>query len=231
MVVLAIIVCGIVFEAILIYLFPYSELAGMVNYPIAIFVSLLSGLIYYFLLKRIKGYIKHVLLCFMLLFQFYVQIRLMPQSRGSIIRQMISYAKVFYNYDLIHYQQYNDSNYEERIAFIYKFRDRLPDRFIFISMDSSKKEPYNPTVYRLEQINQHINYEDQNLSILETDTTSILIVNENENKVAHVFPKGSLKPGHGGRNEFMSIDVSYDQFAYDQGIETLFYKFLSFTKP
>lgn len=48
------IIVGLLFESLLVFTFPYSELAGMVNYPIVVFVSIIvSAIVLYFNIKKI----------------------------------------------------------------------------------------------------------------------------------------------------------------------------------
>lgn len=225
---------GLVFETFLIKLFPYSELAGLVNYPSAFFISIICGLISYFVIKNKKIFKFTKALSLIILFlQLYFQIWFIPQNRGSILKQIINYWKAYESFDKIDYNLFNNEDYAQRVAFIFKFRKILPQRFVIIYVDSLKYENSEHKIFRIDDFgNGIIKYNKNNFKILyKGDSTCIIESNEvSSSNSTYFLPSKIMLEPKGFFNESISIWVGEEKFKIDDGSEMLFYKFLESTK-
>jgi hypothetical protein len=209
------IVYGILFESVLIYLFPYSELAGLANYPIALIISLLIGIVFILFNINVKKYaIIGVLI------QMYLLIVLLPQSRGGIVKQIGNYVKAYNNYELINYNSFRDYNHEERVAYIYKFEKVLPKEFIVIGLekdDSPSKE------FVLEKL-QNVNYKLINgkLCLIIDDS---LVIDESKNKKIKI-PLKNIENEIIYKHGSVVVFINAIGFDIDEGIESVFYSYL-----
>ena len=219
---------GIGFEFLIIFLFPYSELAGMINFPVAIIISSVAVFIAYQMIFRLKVKRIYTTIFILILLQSLCQLYLLPQSRGSCFNQLKNYYDAFKNYRSVSYNNYSRNNFGERITFIHKFKGILPERFIYIEINNTNSNSYSPRIYRIEERKGALKYDTLMLKIIPTD--SCLFLMEKLDDIAlptqYQVPKDLIEDSFGFSNDEVSINTYDDNFKIDNGIETVFYNLL-----
>src|SRR5688572_13270783 len=110
---------GLIIEAFIWWLFPYTGLGGLICYPSAIFFSLVFGFLIYKISKgKILKWQVTLLALGFLIIQFFLQLNIHPQDfGGSVFEKVSGFKKAYSSYESIQYNQFTDLTNEEKIAF------------------------------------------------------------------------------------------------------------------
>ncbi len=227
---------GLTIEGLMLWLFPFTGLGGLICWPTAIILSLVFGFI---LFKLTKSQLKvwQILIAFMLFItlQSYIQLATMPQDCGGDVLSKINDAKnAFSQYDKIEFRDFPNLTTAERVAYIYKFKNKLPNTFISLTIDSLKMgyQSTNPRTYLIQNKDGKRYFDERKIRISEMDTATIITEYYNKtDTLVYKMNKNFMKIGSGGYNDrIISIDIQEDDFKLDTGIEKIVYTILCWTK-
>jgi hypothetical protein len=223
-------------ETFILWLFPFTGLGGLICWPITILLSLGLGYLLY-LLTKMQFNLWSIALLFSvtLIFQTYIELLVVPQDFGGNAISKISYSyKAYKNYDSIQFKDFANLTQAERVDFIYKFKNKLPDSFIILTL---QKYDGNDSIiisrdYIIENRKSKRIYDTSKIKIIENDTATIIIENPNKiNKQIHTLDANFLNTTGGGFDDNgLLIDVVEDDFKLKTGIEKLFSGILKLTK-
>ncbi|WP_044208502.1 hypothetical protein [Flammeovirga sp. OC4] len=208
------------------WLFPYTGLAGLITPFIVLLTGVVSPVIFFLLSARIEKRF-FTLLLFILFFicQSYIILSTYPQDYGGdIFSQMLSAKKAYGRYDSIQKDDFIGLNRFERVVYIYKFNNELPDENVRLSISKNGKR----NIYLIEIYDNKITYDKSKLGIVETDSTTIIEEYLTNGLIRpHIAPEGFLRHYDGGgfKEQGFIISVSRDELSdnFDKGIEELLY--------
>lgn len=228
------VIVGLLTEGFIFYLFPFTGLGGLICYPTSVIISLIFGwCIYKITKKQVKPIFIGLISFSFLTIQFFIELTFHPQDfGGSPFSQLNSFSKAVKNYDNINYTGFSNLNQADRVVFIYKFKNKLPQSISTLYIDNSDiKSEYDFYNYP----NGKIVYDTTKLKLLYTDTSLVIIQNPNSKNFIElsVADKTLLNNDAGGYSEMGSsifYNVAKDSFQLNSGIQKLFYKYLSWTK-
>lgn len=227
---------GLAIEGFILWLFPFTGLGGLICWPTAIFFSLGFGFVLFKLTKR-QLKIWQTLIAFLILItlQSYVQLSTIPQDFGGDAFSKISDAKsAFSKYDKIEFNAFLNLTKGERVVYIFKFKSKLPDTFISLTIDSlkNKYESTNPRTYLIQNIDGKRHYDENKFKIVENDTATIITEYYNKtDTLVYKMNRNFINNGSGGYNDsIISLDIHEDDFKLDTGIEKLLYSIMGWTK-
>jgi hypothetical protein len=230
---------GLLTESLISYLFPYTGLGGLICYPTSIILSLLFGWILYKISKRSSKPVLVGLTFFVFIsLQFIVELNVHPQDfGGSPFQQIADVKRASKNYDNIRFDSFPVLSRAERVAYIYKFKNRLPLSISALSIDTSEDEFVSQVSRKYMILNyaRDTTYDTTLLKLIRTDTSLVIIENpKDSSKInVHYTDKYLLNNTAGGvsdREKSAMYNVVLDNFEFNTGIEKLFYKYLSWTK-
>jgi hypothetical protein len=233
------ILIGLVSEYIINWTFPFTGLAGLICYPMAIISSIIIGLISIFLLKRIKtkGLFNSIQIIF-IISQLFILTLLHPQDGGggTTFNQIHDFSQAFRDYDNYVYEDFPRYIEPKRIAYIYKFQNQLPDfiTIIVISDLDKNDDCINPRKYLIENYDNEVVFDQNKLLIKKTD--SVIVITENPNdSLNHRIYKTHLKLFNSSWSTYESelgyaLDTHNDDFELYSGIDKIFYVILKMTK-
>ena len=237
------IVVGLLTEVYILWLFPYTGLGGLICWPIAIILSFAFG----FAILRVykKFHSKRLTVISFIVFitiQMYLQLLITPQEIGGEPLQQISEASETYRrFDKIDFSDFTKLDQFERVAYIFRYKSRLPDSYIILSVNIRNDKglvPPDPgyfsqsTTYLVEKRRKGTSWDRSKLGIIETDSSTIIIQrNTNGDSVVHGATKDLLRGGVGSSpNDSTSIYCERDDFKLHTGLQILFSDVLSLTK-
>jgi len=230
---------GLLTESFIFYLFPYTGLGGVICFPISILLSVLFGWTLYKLTKQFFApLLVGILFLLFIAIQFEIELQVHPQDFGGSPLQQIADCKSAYTfYDSINFDSYPQLGRAKRVAYIYKFKNKLPSSISTLSIDSLL-EDYSSKFnrkYMFLNYTHDTTYDTNSLTLTRTDTSLIIIENpKDSSKVnVHITDKYLLDHPGGGiydRENSIIYNVSLDKFELNTGLEELFYKYLSMTK-
>ena len=232
-------IVGLLTEAFIFYLFPYTGLGGLICYPTSIFLSLLFGWTLYKITKKhLKPFVIGLTICLCLLLQVLIELYVHPQDfGGSPFQQISEYKNAYTDYDKIDFDNYTEFNNAKRVAFIYKFKDRLPKSISTLRIDSSADGFITQISrkYMLLNFAKDTIYDTNLINFKFTDTSLIIIENPKDSSKTntHITDKYLLKNEGGGisaKSKPIMYTVWLDKLDLKTGIEKMFYNFLSLTK-
>ena len=230
---------GLLTESLISYLFPYTSLGGLICYPTSIILSLLFGWSLYKITKRsLKPFLVGLIFFVFIFLQFIIELNVHPQDfGGSPSQQIADFKHASENYDNINFDSFPALNRAERVAYIYKFKNRLPSSISTLSIDTSEDEFVSQVSRKYMILNyaRDTTYDTTLLKLIRTDTFLIIIENPNDSfKInVHHTDKYLLNNTAGGvrdREKPIMYNILLDTFELKTGIEKLFYKYLSWTK-
>jgi hypothetical protein len=227
---------GLTIEGFILWLFPFTGLGGLICWPTAIIFSLGFGFILFKLTKRqLKPWQTLIAFLILITFQSHVQLSTIPQDSGGDAFSKISDAKsAFSKYDQIEFNDFPSLTTGERVAYLYKFKSKLPDTFISLTIDSLKNEyeSTNPRTYLIQNIDGKRQYDESKIKIAESDTATIITEYYNKtDTLVYKMDRNFINIGSGGYNDrILSLDIHEDDFKLDTGIEILLYTILGWTK-
>jgi len=223
-------------ETFILWLFPYTGFAGMFCWPMTIVFALGLG---FFIFKATKRQLKiwqlSILFLSVFTIQIFLQLLTTPQdSGGSTLYQIGDAFKAYLNYNRLNYSDFPNLTEGQRVTYIYKFKEKLPDKFITLQIDSTGQnyESLNPRTYVFEYRIGTIKYDSTQLSLIESDTSTIIIEYlPNSDTLIHttisnIFNSRLMGWSDNGYNFLKKID----DFKTTTGIEELHYSILQRTR-
>jgi hypothetical protein len=230
---------GILSESLVSYLFPYTGLGGLICYPTSIALSLLFGGTLYMLGKSsVKPLLVGLTFFAFISVQFLFELYVHPQDfGGSTFKQIAEYKQAFKKFDNISFDSFPVLNKAERIAYIYKFKNRLPSTISTLSIDSSSDQFITEVSRKYILLNypRDTTYDTTVLKLKHTDTSLVIIENPHDSSKmnVHVADKYLLKNTGGGvidTGKSISYNVWLDDLKLHTGLEKLVYRYLTMTK-
>lgn len=218
------------------YLFPFTGLGGLICWPTAIVLASCST---YFLFRLIKKEISKIVLigvtCTISILQFIFLLYIHPQDYGGEpIKQLKQYVKTYQNYNRVTFYKFDSLNTPERVAFIYKYKRKLP-RSISVLYIDTLVSGYTNQYERQYTIYNYSNYstcDTSKLKLFQTDS-SIYVQETLNNNTKHKLYKGFVYDNGIGFSDTLNkyqYNISKDTFDLKTGAEKIFYKLLSWTK-
>ena len=224
-------------EAYILWLFPYTGLGGLFCWPLAILFSIVLGYIIYRLANRhLKMWQFSFLFFCVFIFQISLQLCTTPQDFGGTTFSKIEDTyKAYIKYDKIKFTDFPNLTTAERVAFIYKFKEKLPNTFVTLQIDSTGQdyESINSRTYVIENRNRIRYYDSTKLKLIENDTATVIIeYSQNNDTVIHKVNRNFLNIKAGGwGDKGLNLNVNVDDFKIETGIEKLLYGIFKRTKP
>ncbi len=175
---LYVILC-LIAESFILWLFPYTGLGGLICWPLTIIFAFGLGFITFKLAKR-QQKIWQLSTLFLTVFtvQILLQLWTTPQDfGGSTFYKIGDTFKAYKNYNRINYSDFTNLTTGERVSYIYKFKEELPDKFIALQIDSTGQnyESLKPRTYLFEFKKGKIQYDSRQLKLIYNDTSTTII--------------------------------------------------------
>jgi hypothetical protein len=230
-------IIGLVIENFIFYLFPFTGLGGLVCYPFSLILSILFGWIIYKATKKLRK-VGSIVLVFLgvLSFQIIIALAFQPQDFGGTpFEQIADCNRALNRYDKIRFDDFSDLSSAERVVYIYKFKNKLPQSISILTIDSTVGDGEVQRNYEFKNYLQGKIYDTTQLKI-EYTNDSLIIIEAPLNPLKadkHTTEKTLLDNVGGGtydRKNSIFYDVTKDSFELKTGFEKLFYKYLSLTK-
>jgi hypothetical protein len=225
---------GLLTEAFIFYLFPYTGLGGLICYPTSIIISLVLGWTIYKLTKKeLKLVYTIIIFITLLTIQFYIELFVHPQDfGGDPISQITAFNSASKKYDSITFDNFSSLNEAEKVAYIYKFKSILPQSITILNIDRESKIA-NYEIYNY--ANGKTIFDTTKLKLIYTDTSTIIIETLKDKTIlTSIVPDKNLMSnisgGYFDREKSTYYTVSKNTFELKTGIEKLFYSYLSLTK-
>ncbi|HTO16769.1 MAG TPA: hypothetical protein VLZ83_13450 [Edaphocola sp.] len=228
------VILGLIIEGFILWLFPFTGIAGLVCWPIAIFLSLGFGYVLIKLTKKSSNVWRTLGVFFVLIiFQSFVQLVTTPQESGVFLT-INDTKNAYYKFDKIEVNDFPNLSRGERVVYIYKFKSNLPSSFITLTIDSLKNddENTNPRVYLIKNIKGKKHFDKNKINIVESDTATLITEYYNKTDTSvYKMNRNFMNIGSGGYNDrVISIFIHEDNLKFNSGMEILLYKILSWTK-
>lgn len=223
-------------EGVILWLFPYTGLGGLICWPLALFFGILFGFIIFKFTKAFsKKWIIFLFILVIVTSYSYFQLSILPQDFGGSTFEKIKNAKEAYSkYEKIKFYDFPKLTNFERVAYSYKFQNKLPKSFIILTIDSLKdeSESLNPRVYLIQNTDKGRIYDKSKINFVETDSnTFIYEYYHQKDTLIYNMHKNFLNIGSGGYNDrIISLDIYEDDLKPDTGIEKILYFIIKLTK-
>ena len=146
----------------------------------------------------------------------------------------MKYGKTYRNYNKIDFNNFDSLNNSERVAFIYKYKNKLPKSIstLFIDTLTSAYRTQYERQYSFYNYGKQSFFDTTKLKILQTDT--LTYIQELKNKSSkHILYKGFINDNGVGFSDTLNkyqYNIHKDTFGLNSGVEKLFYSLLSLTK-
>jgi hypothetical protein len=223
-------------ETFILWLFPYTGLGGLICWPLTIVFALGLGFIIFKATKRqLKIWLLSTLFLTVFTVQIFLQLWTTPQDfGGTTFYKIRDTFKANKNYGRISYSDFANITSGERVAYIYKFKEELPDKFISLQIDSTGKnyESQNPRTYLFEYRKGKIQYDSTQLKLTNSDTsTTIIEYLSNSDTIIHKTVRDIFNPQlTGWSDNGYNFFRKEDNFEITSGIEKLHYSILQRTR-
>lgn len=230
------VIFSLIAETFILWLFPYTGLGGLICWPLTIIFALGLGFIIF---KATKRHLKILKLSTLFLSVFTIQILLQlwttPQDFGGTTFYKIGDAfRAYKNYNKINYSDFPNLTTGKRVAYIHKFKDKLPNSFVSLQIDSTGQdyESVNQRTYVIENRNGKRQYDKAKLNLIESDTATIIIEYFSDtDTLVHKMNRNFLNIEAGGwGDKGVNLNVNEDNFKLETGIEKLLYGILERTR-
>lgn len=232
-------VIGLLTEGLILWLFPNTGLGGLICWPTALCFSL----VFAFGLLRIHKKFKRrrvTIICFVafLSIQVFAQLLLTPQEYGGEPLEQVSEAITTYKrFNEIDFSYFSTLNQFERVSYIFKNKNTLPDSYLILSIDSVNDQhliPGDPNyytkskTYMIEKRNGKKTWNTRELGIIENDSSTLLIERLTDgDSLVHKTMDNFLRGGLGDfRNENLSLFITEDDLELKTGMQKVFYNVL-----
>jgi hypothetical protein len=229
-------VLSLLTEQFIWYLFPFTGLGGLICRPTAIILASCSTyLLYRLIKKRIYKLVLIGLAFIFFILQFIFLLYIHPQDYGGEpIDQLKQYAKTYRNYNQVDFNKFDSLNRSERVAFIYKYKNKLPKSISVLYIDtliSSYTNQYERQ-YTIYNYDNYTIYDTSKLKVVQTDTSTFVQEPLNNNAI-HKLYKAFINDNGVGFSDTLNkyqYNISKDSFDLKSGAEKIFYNLLSWTK-
>jgi hypothetical protein len=153
---------------------------------------------------------------------------------GTTFHKIKDTFKAYKNYERINYSDFANVTAGERVAYIYKFKRELPEKFISLQIYSTGKnyESLKPRTYIFEYRKGKIQYDSTQLKLINNDTSTVIIEYlPNNDTIIHKTVRDIFNPQLMGwsENEY-NFFKKVDDFKITTGIEELQYKIMQRTR-
>lgn len=223
-------------ETFILWLFPFTGLSGLICWPLTILFALGLGFIIFKITKRQLNIWQYTAL-FLSIFtvQIFLQLWTTPQDfGGTTFYKIFDAFGAYRNYNSIEYSNFPNLTSGERVAYIYKFKDKLPNSFVLLQIDSTAQDfqSVNSRTYLIENRNGIRHYDTAKLRIIENDTSTIIFeCHQNNDTLIHKMNRNFLNIEAGGwGDKGLNLNINQDDFKISTGIEKLLYGILERTK-
>lgn len=233
--VLYVLMCLII-ESYIIWLFPFTGLGGLICWPLTIVLSLGFGFTIYRLTKRqLKNWQTIFLTLSTLFLQIYLQLWITPQDfGGSTLSKINDTFSAYRKYEQIQYTNFPNLTKAERVIYIYKFQNRLPESLINLQIESTNQEfeTINKRNYIIENKAGVRHYDTSKLKLMESDSATIITeYRSNNDTIIYKMNRNFLNIKAGGwLDKGINLNINEDDFKFETGIEKLLYGILKRTK-
>lgn len=223
-------------ETFILWLFPYTGLGGLICWPLTIILAFGLGFIIF---KATKRHLKIWQLSTIFLSVFTIQVVLQlwttPQDFGGSTFFKIGDAYSAYkNYNTLNYSDFQNLTTGERVAYIYKFKDQLPNSIVSLHIDSTGQdyESINERTYVIENRDGKRQFDTTKINIIESDTATLIIEYfRGSETLVHKMNRNFLNIKAGGwGDKGVNLFVKEDNFEIETGIEKLLYGILERTR-
>ncbi|MBL7851789.1 MAG: hypothetical protein JNN04_12875 [Cyclobacteriaceae bacterium] len=234
---------GLLTEGLILWLFPFTGLSGLICWPTALFFSFAFAFVVLRIHKKLKrGRLTAACFAALLFFQFFIQLLLTPQEiGGEPIGQISEAISTYRRFDKIDFSDFAKLKQFERAAYIFKNKTSLPDSYLVLSIDSVNNEhlvPGDPdyfiksTTFVIEVRDGKKNWNRKELGLIETDSSTIVIHRIGQvDSTVYTTINGLLRGGVGdSRNEGVSIFCAEDDLKLKTGMQEVFYGILGLTR-
>ncbi len=236
-------IIGLLTEGFVLWLFPNTGLAGLICWPTALFFSLVFA---FGVLRVHKKFKKRrvTIICFasFLSIQVFLQLLLTPQEYGGEPLEQFSEAITTYRqFNRSDRRDFSTLNQFERVSYIFKNKNTLPDSYLILSIDSVNDRDLIPgdphyytksKTYMIEKRNGKKTWNTGELGIIENDSSTFLIERlPGGDSLVHKTLDNFLRGGLGDfRNENLSLTVTEDNLQLKTGMQKVFYSVLELGK-
>ena len=167
--------------------------------------------------------------------QIFLQLLTTPQDfGGSTFYKIGDTFKAYKNYNRINYSDFTNLTTGERVVYIYKFKEELPDKFISLQIDSTGQnyESLNPRTYAFEYRKGKVQYDSTQLKLINSDTsTTIIEYLPNSDTIINKTVRDIFNPQlMGWSDNGYNFFRKEDDFEITTGIEKLLYGILERTR-
>lgn len=233
--VIVIIILLLIEIEILDYLFPYPGFKAIISLPMIFGICSLIIILGIFLTKKLNYKSRIALWIIVFIVNSLIAAQLYPQQSGqTTLKQIGDTFKAYKNYNKINYSDFTHLTTGERVAYIYKFKERLPDKYISLQIDSTGEnyESLNPRTYVFEYRKGEIQYDSTQLKLINSDTsTTIIEYLPNSDTIIHKTVSDIFNPQLIGWSENgYDFFRKEDNFEITTGIEKLLYGILERTR-
>ncbi|MFM7857059.1 MAG: hypothetical protein ACKO96_35325 [Flammeovirgaceae bacterium] len=160
---------------------------------------------------------------------------------GEPIRQISDAISAYRRFDKIDFSDFSALNQYERVSYIFKNKNSLPDSYLILSIDSVDDRHLMPgdphyysrsKTYMIEDRNGTKTWNTRELGIIENDSSTLLIERlPDGDSLVHKTMKDFLRGGLGDfRNENLSLFITKDELELETGMQKVFYNALELGK-
>jgi hypothetical protein len=234
---------GLLTEGFILWLFPFTGLGGLICWPTSVVLSLIFAFVLLRIHKKINR-IRSTVICFVafLSIQFSAQLLLTPQDYGGEpIGQISEAISAYRQFDQIDFNDFSELNQYERVAYIFKNKNSLPDNYLILSIDSVNDQhllPGDPhyyarsKTYMIENRNGTKIWNTDELGIIENDSSTVVIERlADGDSIVHRTMTNFLRGGFGDfRNDNVSLFIREDDLELKSGMQKVFYNALELGK-
>lgn len=223
-------------EMFILWLFPYTGLGGLICWPLTMLFALGLG---FFIFKKTEKQLKiwqhSALFLSVFTIQMLLQLWTTPQDFGGTTFYKIMDAFGSYNkYNRINYKDFPNLTIGQRVAYMYKFKEKLPNSFVLLQIDSigQNYESVNQRTYVIENRIGKRYYDTNKLHLIESDTATIITEYFRfKDTLVHKMNKNflNIQAGSWG-DKGLNLNIKKDNFELETGIEKLLYKIFEQTK-
>lgn len=217
-------------ESFILWLFPFTGLGGLICWPLTMLFALGLGFFIFKITEKQLNFRQYsTLFISVLTIQMLLQLWTTPQDFGGTTFYKIADAfGAYVKYNKINYNDFPNLSAGQRVAYIHKFKDKLPNSFVLLQIDSTGQnyESVNQRTYVIENRVGKRYYDTTKLHLIESDTATIIIEYFRfSDTLVHKMNRNFLNIQAGGwGDEGLNLNVKEDNFELETGIEKLLYE-------
>lgn len=223
-----------IIEIFILWLFPDSGFfPGVLPWLITISLTLFMCFVFYrVIIRNTKNWIIAFVFLTLLTSQTMLQLwAISKNTDGDSFSRISDATNAYYNYDKIQFDSFPNLSTGERVVFVYKFKNILPDTLYIFTIDSLKDQSVstNSRTYLIQRINNELVFDKAKLSIVERDTATLIVeYHKKRDTLKYKMIPNFFKDGGSGYNDrIISLTSQSASFELTSGIEKLLYYALS----